>query len=584
MKLARRRQYWMMLQSHSRKRCIVERLRAEALAALALALCCGAAVAQPAKVEPPVGPPVVGPAPENPPPLSPGVPAPVPGVAPAPQPPSVEVTGPAVATSVSVVGNTAIPEEELVRVSGLQPGEQFTGDDVAAAVQAIQSAYAERGYVAVVLDVAAPAPGESGPVIFRIAELTIVGIRLEGLRRVNESAVRQMLETQPGRLYNLRTVTRDLVRLQQLGVFENVRVELEPVGSSEAILVWHLEEKAQLNYAELGGSYAPQSGLEAYGQVILGNLHRQAQRLTITGLVNTLEGALGGEVGYYWPWIAPHNTSATLNVYSVPRYEISGDLTTTTDRYFERHSGFQGTVGRQLRGSLFGEAGLRYESVDVSNFPASVFTNSTTQNGQLGLLSLRGTWDRRNSALNPTSGTYSVGFVEGGFTHIGSTGGLGKAWGDRRWYLPLRAPSPQLSTLGGEPVPTLALRTMLGGTAGQVPFYEQFFVGGIGDLPLRGYREGRFWGKYAFLANVELRWPFTKSVSGVIFVDAGDAWGSPYQFLPGVSAGGFSQHRTFSPRAGVGFGFRVGTGVGPVRLDFGYGDAFRVYFGAGQSL
>src|SRR5205085_11503136 len=106
---------------------------------------------------------------------------------------------------------------------------------------------------------------------------------------------------------------------------------------------------------------------------------------------------------------------------------------------------------------------------------------------------------------------------------------------------------------------------------GRLPFFEQFFMGGAESL--RGYLEDRFWGQNVFLASAEYRHPFNNRISGVLFTDIGDAWGTQSQFAftnPKLQTQ-FRQHEGFQPQPAIGIGLRVATPIGPVRLDYGYG-------------
>jgi outer membrane protein insertion porin family len=125
----------------------------------------------------------------------------------------------------------------------------------------------------------------------------------------------------------------------------------------------------------------------------------------------------------------------------------------------------------------------------------------------------------------------------------------------------------------------LAFRLQAGSAAGVLPFTEQYFLGGATGL--RGYRDGRFWGQNMATGTVEYRHPLMRDFKGVLFADAGDAWGGNYQ---DVSLQGFSQ-TGFKVHASTGAGIRVGTPLGLVRLDYGYGDeGGRVHFGIGYSF
>ena len=82
------------------------------------------------------------------------------------------------------------------------------------------------------------------------------------------------------------------------------------------------------------------------------------------------------------------------------------------------------------------------------------------------------------------------------------------------------------------------------------------------------------------LASFEYRQPLANSLTGVFFVDAGDAWGGAYEK---VAFNGFNQHSGFSPSVGIGVGLRVVTPIGPIRIDEGFGrEGARLHFSIGH--
>src|SRR5262249_45137630 len=145
-----------------------------------------------------------------------------------------------------------------------------------------------------------------------------------------------------------------------------------------------------------------------------------------------------------------------------------------------------------------------------------------------------------------------------------------------REYFPLRG--ARRRNKPDEDKPSLALRFILGSTAGTSPFSEQYFLGGAESL--RGYREDRFWGNSQVLGSIEYPQPLARRLKGVVFLAAGDAWGGPYI---DVTIAGFPQTSGFALHVGVGFGIRVGTPIGPLRLDFGFGsEGARTHFSIGN--
>jgi outer membrane protein insertion porin family len=111
-----------------------------------------------------------------------------------------------------------------------------------------------------------------------------------------------------------------------------------------------------------------------------------------------------------------------------------------------------------------------------------------------------------------------------------------------------------------------------------MPFFEQYFLGG--SETVRGYLDNRFWGDKQFLMSVEYRHPIAKAIQGVLFVDVGDAWGSPYA---DQSSEDFAQDTSFAAHVGYGLGVRVQTPIGPIRIDYGMGeDGSRTHFSIGH--
>jgi outer membrane protein insertion porin family len=163
---------------------------------------------------------------------------------------------------------------------------------------------------------------------------------------------------------------------------------------------------------------------------------------------------------------------------------------------------------------------------------------------------------------------------------------FGKYVTDLRRYVPLRAHrATNPAERQRERVPVLALRLMGGLSSGKLPYFEQFFIGGADSL--RGYLEDRFWGSRMFLASTEFRYPLASSLMGVAFADLGDAWASSsdFQFSDPTLQTRYQQHTNFSPSYGVGFGIRVVTPLGPLRLDYAIGkEGGRTHFSIGHSF
>ncbi|MCH5229370.1 MAG: BamA/TamA family outer membrane protein [Muribaculaceae bacterium] len=124
------------------------------------------------------------------------------------------------------------------------------------------------------------------------------------------------------------------------------------------------------------------------------------------------------------------------------------------------------------------------------------------------------------------------------------------------------------------------------GNSKQVPYSEQFYIGGANSIraftirslgpgsyrPPNQYRDGYFdqTGTFKLEANVEYRFPIVSILHGAVFLDAGNVWllkNDPQR------PGGLLTGKTFlrDIALGTGVGLRVDIGVMVLRGDLGYG-------------
>lgn len=93
----------------------------------------------------------------------------------------------------------------------------------------------------------------AGAVAQNLNELEIKEVKISGIERVSEQAVRSQLEVQPGQKYNAATVARDIRRLYDLGHFETVQVDAQPVEGGVA-LTYAVQEKRTVDQVNIIGN------------------------------------------------------------------------------------------------------------------------------------------------------------------------------------------------------------------------------------------------------------------------------------------------------------------------------------------
>ncbi|MCX5771976.1 MAG: outer membrane protein assembly factor BamA, partial [Candidatus Hydrogenedentes bacterium] len=84
-------------------------------------------------------------------------------------------------------------------------------------------------------------------------ELEVKEVKISGLERVSEQAVRSQLEVQPGQKYNPAAVARDIRRLYDLGHFETVQVDAQPVEGG-MVLTYVVQEKRIIDQINIIGN------------------------------------------------------------------------------------------------------------------------------------------------------------------------------------------------------------------------------------------------------------------------------------------------------------------------------------------
>jgi outer membrane protein insertion porin family len=191
--------------------------------------------------------------------------------------------------------------------------------------------------------------------------------------------------------------------------------------------------------------------------------------------------------------------------------------------------------------------------------------------------------DTRDNAFDPTTGTFTVGSFYVASTIFGGNEQFVKLLAEHNRYYPIRRFRETVYTVSGR----LGLASPFGGKQ-TLPISERFFAGGARDLRGLGFEDagprdsqGRVTGGNAvFVINNELRFPIWRIFGGAVFSDTGNVFRRIKDFRP--------QDLTQT----VGFGFRVKTPVGPVRLDVGYlifnkpegARTPRVHFSIGQTF
>ncbi len=491
---------------------------------------------------------------------------------------------------VRFVGNTVLSTEQLTQVIRNKPGFVFNTNLARSDISAIQEAYQRAGYI-VLPEGYNPPDYENGVLEILLSELRVGDIKIEGNTKTRTHVILREIRTKPGDLFNIPRWQRDINRLYNTGYFDRIEPEEQAGDPGEVDIVLRFKERPT---GRLNVGFAIDSRRRLIGLAEIYETNFRGNGQTIGVNFQSTGGRNGNsiELSFTEPYLDRHRTSLSISLYDKLVYRFTSNFfggsplpTDQEDRYDERRRGITIGVGRPFGDFFNASIGLRTEDVSTNRVATTAGGGFIRQDGSLTSLTLRGVYNTRDLDLDPATGQFLMLTIEPGTTNIRSAeqqfidAGVVKlgrsnflrASLDYRLFF-----SPQGRRINPDDRrQVFAARFYYGTLTGSVPFFEQFFIGGAESL--RGYPEDRFWGKQAFLFSFEFRQPVEKAFTAVFFVDIGHAWGG----YPTVN--NFTQSRSFKPEIGYGFGIRVRTPLGPLRIDYGIGrDGGRTHFSVGQ--
>ena len=479
---------------------------------------------------------------------------------------------------VEFTGNTVFTDEELMEVLFTRPGAIFNRVFFRHDLQRVTEKYEKAGYTMVrVGDVRV----EDGTVEVRILEPVVGDIIIQGNTRTKTYVIEREILLKKGDLFNTTLLRHSLASLNQLGFFEDVSLGFEPSEEDPSVinLVFTVEEKRTTRLG-LSIGHGTSSGWSGGASVTESNLGGRGHIAEVAFET--------GDREQYWityrePYMDQEYYSWRVGFYKRDWEDVEDNFEGETRyEYDEERTGFYAGMGKKFRNDekLSWYATLDWHNIDLSNIrdrsgnviPLDEFVDREERAGDT--YSITGTLSYNNRTkyiAYPEGEVYSLSIEQGLFKsdYGGDDMNYTKYWVEGRFYRPLREFLGGFVDLdiGSEEDPVIfASRVRYGSSSGSVPWSEQYELGG--DTTLRGYEDDEFRGDEMVLGNFELRLPVQESFSLVFFYDVGYA----------------SDDFSFSDvKDSVGFGIRVRTPLGNLRLDVAEGD-YETYthFGFGE--
>ncbi|MBI2903563.1 MAG: outer membrane protein assembly factor BamA [Candidatus Methylomirabilis oxyfera] len=460
---------------------------------------------------------------------------------------------------VRVTGNTVFATDEVLKPLQIAKRGVFSREVLQRDILTLTDRYSERGYL--FADVAPIINTDRinhivdlGMEISEGKQVFVERIEISGNTKTRDKVIRRDIALIEGDLYNSRLLARSRQNLNNLGYFEDVKIDTRRGTAEDRVdIEVTVKEKPTGSFA-IGAGFSSIDGVLGAGSISQSNFLGLGTRMSFSGQLGSSANRF--VLRYQDPHILDTETSLDLSLFNQRL------LFQSFTGFDQDAKGGSLTLGRRLYKELFGSLSYKYEQVRIFNLVANAPTLIREQEGTniTASIGFSLSMDLRDNRRDPSRGFVGTGSYQLAGTFLGGENEFNRFSLDLGYYHPIfwkfvghiRGNLIVVEPFGDRRLPAQE-RVFLGGT-NTVRGFRTFTLSPVD--PITGERIG---GNKAIYFNNELLFPIYEPLGakGLLFIDAGNVFAEDESF-------------SLSLRPTAGVGLRVATPFGLVRVEWGF--------------
>ena len=253
----------------------------------------------------------------------------------------------------------------------------------------------------------------TGVLTIPLVEAHINSITVKGNKRTKTQVVTRELRSQVGDVLDEHKLQRDLTRVYNLGLFDEVGPFDEnstDVGKVD-ILVPVAEKRS--GQVSVGVGYSSTSKLVGRAELAENNFRGLGERVSLQWEVGGINSQSSLELGFFEPYLDKKHTSLDVDVYDKAVYRFNSgqfqsgtNVTGNDNTYLERRKGGVVGVNRSINDYLTAGLTLRGEDVSTDNVTLLTQDQFIRQNGTVFGLGGRAIFSNRDNENAPAAGGF----------------------------------------------------------------------------------------------------------------------------------------------------------------------------------